>query len=61
MGTLKAVLRHVKEGFGNEASLTLYRFSEGNLKGSYSGDSERHVMEDSGKAAFLLLGSKRGT
>jgi len=33
MGTLKATLRHVKEGFGNEASLTLYRFCEGNLEG----------------------------
>jgi len=29
-------------------------------EGSYSGDSERHVMEDSGNTAFLLLGSKRG-
>jgi hypothetical protein len=29
--------------------------------GSYSGDSERHVIEDSGNTEFLLLGSKRGT
>jgi hypothetical protein len=50
------MLRHVKEGFGNEASV------RGNWReGSYSGDSERHVMEESGNTAFLLLGSKRGT
>jgi len=30
-------------------------------EGPYSGDSERHVMEDSGNTAFLLLGCKKGT
>jgi hypothetical protein len=30
-------------------------------EGSYSGESERHVMEGSGNTAFLLQGSIRET
>jgi len=47
-------VRHFQEGFGNGASLSLYRLHIGNLKGSYTEDSERHVMESSGKGAFNL-------
>jgi len=50
----KVILRHVKEGRGNGASLSLYRFSEGNLQeGSYTVDSDRHVTEGSGNGEFL--------
>jgi hypothetical protein len=33
LGTLKAALRHVREGFGNEASLPLYKVCEENVQG----------------------------
>jgi hypothetical protein len=51
-GNSESYVRHVKEGFGNEVSLSLQRGTW--REGSYTEDSERHVMERSGNEAFLL-------
>jgi hypothetical protein len=47
---------HVKESFGNEASIYFCRYSmKGTCRGgSYTEGSERPVMEGSGNGAFLL-------
>jgi hypothetical protein len=45
-GNSGSYVRHVKEGSGNGASLTLYRFAGRTWrKGSYIKDFERHVVE----------------
>jgi hypothetical protein len=50
--------RHVREGFGREASISLQRLREGNLEGgSHTKDSKGHVIEGAGKEAFLFTGA----
>jgi hypothetical protein len=63
-GNSESYVRHIKEGFGNEASFSLQRLREGNLdegEASYNEDSKIHGMEGSGNGALLSYGSTMGT
>jgi len=54
-GNSESYIRHVKEGFGNGASNSSNRLHKGNMeRGSYTEDSEKHVMEGSGNRVSLL-------